>query len=390
MAALAGSPEQSELARHVADTMAALTKIYDRGYFLTCWREQRFEAELWSRMGELGLFSVGVPEEQGGMGGGLAGMVQVLDGLSSAGLPTMLYSLTCFSRTPILRHGTPEQIERFVKPTMSGEKKIAFAITEPDAGTNTFRIATKATPHKGGWRLNGAKVFTSAANHAELMMVIARTRPYTPGASRREGISVFVIDTNHPGVQMTPLNIELYSPEQQFQVFFNDVDVGPEALIGPEGQGMETMFDALNPERLLSAVLCIGVGDFALAKTIDYVKQRAPFGRPIGAYQGVQHPMARAKAHLDAARLMTYYSAHAFDAGGNVAATANMAKYLGAQASVEAVDAAIQFHGGYGFDADYDVITLWPIVRLFKVAPLNDEMILNYIGEHVLGLPKSY
>ena len=385
-----GGNGNGELAGHVAETMAGLTRSFDRAYFLDCWRAHRFEDELWLKMGELGLHGVGVPEAQGGMGGGLTEMVLIMDLLSQAGLPSFLYALTCFSRTPIVRHGTPQQIERFLQPTLSGKQKICFAITEPDAGTNTYRITTRAERHNGGWRINGQKVFISAADHADLMMVVARTRPYTPGENRKDGISVFVIDAKHPGVELKPLNIELYSPEKQFQVFLTDVDVDDGALIGPEGQGLETLFDALNPERLLISAICVGLGDYALGKTVDYVNQRAPFGKPIGSYQGVQHGMARAKAHIDAARLMAYHAAHVFDGGGRAGAAANMAKLLASEAGTEAVDASIQYHGGYGFDADYDIITLWPMVRLCKTAPLNNEMVLNYIGEHVLQLPKSY
>lgn len=388
--ALSDGNGSGQLAKDVRETMSGVTSQFGRDYLLDCWRENRFVTELWDKLGELGLLGVGVPEKWGGMGGGLAEMVLIMDLLSQAGTPPFLYALTCFSREPILRHGTPEQIEQFVVPTASGAAKICFAITESDAGTNSFRITTRAERTGSGWVLNGNKVFISGADHAELMMVIARTRPYKEGAERKEGLSVFVIDAKAPGVELSPLNIEMYLPERQFQVNFNDVEMPHHALIGPEGEGLATLFDALNPERLLISAISVGLGDFAIAKTVAYVQQRAPFGKPIGSYQGVQHPLARAKAHVDAARLMAYCAARTFDAGGKAGPSANMAKLLASEAGIEAVDAAIQFHGGYGFDEDYDIITLWPLVRLFKTAPLNNEMILNYIGEHVLHLPKSY
>ena len=385
-----GTNGDSELAASVRETLAGITSQFDRQYLLDCWRKQEFTTALWNKMGELGLLGIGVPEEAGGTGGGLAELALVCDLLSQAGLPPFLFTLTCFARTPVVKHGTPSQIEQFVTPTATGAKRMCFAITEPDAGTNSFRMSTKAERTAGGWVLNGQKVFISGAADADLMMVIARTRPYQEGGDRKDGISVFVIDAKAKGVELNPLNVEMYLPELQYQVYLNDVEVPEDALIGPEGKGLTTLFDALNPERLLIAATCVGTGEYALSKVVDYVNQRAPFGQPTGSYQGVQHPLARAKSHLEAARLMTYFAARLFDSGGQAGPAANMAKLLASEAGVEAVDAAIQFHGGYGFDVDYDIITLWPMLRLFKTAPLNNEMILNYIGEHILHLPKSY
>jgi acyl-CoA dehydrogenase len=203
-------------------------------------------------------------------------------------------------------------------------------------------------------------------------------------------MSLFVLDMKTPGITLKQLNIQVETAERQYMVFFDNVKLPADALIGEAGKGAKLMFEGLNSERLLAAGAAIGLGDYALAKAVAYSKERKPFGKPIGSYQALQHRMAQAKAQIEAARLMTYNAAERFDAGEDAGAHANMAKLLGSQAAVAAVEAALQTHGGYGFDRDYDVVTLWPMIRLLEIAPINNEMLLNYIGEHVLGLPKSY
>lgn len=378
------------LLQGVRETVAGLTKRFDRAYWLKCAREGRFIDEQWKAMGELGLLGLSVPEEYGGSGGGVMGMVLVKDLLSRAGIPPLMLTVTGLARIPIIKYGTKAQIEKWVTPTVSGDLKICFALTEPEAGTNSFKITTHASHENGGWVLNGQKTFISAVSDADVMMVVARTRPYSEGASRKDGISVFMLDLKTPGIEYHPLNIDLKIPEKQFTVFFDDVKLPEDALIGEEGRGMGLLFDALNPERLLTAASAVGIGDYAIGRTVEYVKQRAPFGAPLGSYQAVQHPLARAKAKIESARIMMYQTARYFDMGGRAGPASNMVKFLASEAAVEAVDAAIQFHGGNGFDIDYDIITLWPLARLTRVAPVNNEMMLNYIGEHVLGLPKSY
>lgn len=277
-----------------------------------------------------------------------------------------------------------------MKPTTTGERKLCFAITEPDAGTNSFKIKTQARPVDDGWVLNGRKVFISGADEADDMLVVCRTRALAEVGDRRQGLSLFVVDMKSPGIELQKLNIAIEWPEKQFIVFFNDVHMPSDALIGHQDEGSRYLFDGLNSERILAAALSVGLGNYVLNRGVEYAKLRAPFNTPIGAYQGIQHPMARARAHLDAARLMTYEAASRFDAGISAGRQANMAKLLAADAAVAAAEIALQAHGGNGFDADYDIITLWPMIRLGQTIPINNEMILNYIGEHVLGLPKSY
>ncbi|MDP3808051.1 acyl-CoA dehydrogenase family protein [Hydrogenophaga sp.] len=376
--------------RDVQEAARGVTTLYPRSYILQCIKEDRFPDELWQKLGEFGLLGLSVPEEYGGSGGGVLEITALNEALALAGVPTLFLVVTGLGRVPIMRNGTPEQIRKFVTPTCTGEKKLCFAITEPNAGTNSFAMTTLATSDGDGWVLNGQKVFISGARDADYMLVIARTTKAGEVKNRTEGISLFVLDMKTPGIQLTQLNIQVETAERQYMVFFDNVKLPADALIGEAGKGAKLMFEGLNSERLRAAGAAIGLGDYALAKAVAYSKDRKPFGKPIGSYQALQHRMAQAKAQIEAARLMTYNAAERFDAGEDAGAHANMAKLLGSQAAVAAVEAALQTHGGYGFDRDYDIVTLWPMVRLLEIAPINNEMLLNYIGEHVLGLPKSY
>jgi acyl-CoA dehydrogenase len=384
-------PELDEIREAVHDATRGVTDKYDRKFWLECASEERFPVEIWDAMVAQGLLGLGVPEELGGSGGGMTEVVAAMEAMSIAGIPIALYLLTAFARETILRHASDEQKQRFVIPLVEGESRLCFAITEPNAGTNSFRIETVATKtDKGTYKLNGSKIFISAADAADKMMVVARTQRLSEVEDRKAGFSIFVVDTDSPGLDMNVQDIGIVMPDRQFTVFFSDVEVPAENLIGEEGSGFRYLFDALNPERMLVSAWAIGLGDYAVAKAVDYANERAPFGKPIGSYQGLQHPLARAKANLDAARLMMYSAARIFDLGGDAGYLANAAKLLGSEAATNAVDAAVQTHGGYAFSDEYDVATIWPVTRLLRIAPVNNEMVLNYIGEHVLGLPKSY
>jgi acyl-CoA dehydrogenase len=385
---LGGDLDDMRAAVHAATR--GVTEKFDRDHWLRCSREHRFPDEMWSAMAAQGLHGLGVPEEWGGSGAGLLPVVAAMEAMSAAGVPIALYLLTAFARETILRHGSDEQRARLVAPLAAGERRMCFAITEPDAGTNSFRIRTTATPAPGGgYRLTGSKIFISGADAADRMMVIARTARADP-QDRKRGLSVFVVDTDAAGLDLQAQDIGILMPDRQFVVYFTDVEVPAENRIGEEGEGFRYLFDALNPERMLVAAWAIGLGDYAVSKAVAYAAERAPFGRPIGGYQALQHPLARSRANLDAARLMMYSAARVFDNGGDAGYLANAAKLLASEAATDAVDAAIQTFGGYAFTADYDVSSLWPVTRLLRIAPVNNEMVLNYIGEHVLGLPRSY
>jgi acyl-CoA dehydrogenase len=383
--------ESGELREAVHEATRGVTEKYDRKHWLECARENRFPEDMWQAMVDQGLLGLGVPEEYGGSGGGMLGVVAAMEAMSTAGVPLALYLLTAFAREAILRHGTEDQKKRFITPISSGKERMCFAITEPNAGTNSFKMETLATKTKNGsYLINGQKLFISAADASDKMMVVLRTTKASEVLDRRSGLSVMIVDTKTPGIEMQKQDIGIVMPDHQYIIYFNDAEIPEENLIGAEGMGVRYMFDALNPERMLVSAWAIGLGDFALSKAVDYAKERAPFGQPIGSYQSIQHPLARAKAQLDAARLMMYTAARIFDEGGEAGYYANAAKLLGSEAAVGAVDAAIQSHGGYAFSDEYDVATIWPVVRLLRIAPVNNEMVLNYIGEHVLGLPRSY
>jgi acyl-CoA dehydrogenase len=384
------APHLGEVRMAVHEAARGVTARFDRAYWVDCARNGQFTDGMWEAMVEQGLLGLGVAEEYGGSGGGVTDTVAAMEAISSAGTPLALYILTVFARETILRHGTPEQCRALVTPTVTGEQRMCFAVTEPNAGTNTFAIETLATKTlDGDYVLNGQKIFISAIDVSDTVMVVTRTTRASEVADRRQGLSLFVVDVRSPGIELQPLDIGIVMPDRQYSVFFTDVRVPADRLIGAEGEGFRLLFDALNCERLLAAAWAIGVGDYALAKAVAYVRERAPFGKPIGAYQAVQHPLAMAKVKLDSARLLMYTASRSFDEGVQGGYLANAAKLMASTAAVEACDAAIQSHGGYAFDNDVDVHTLWAIARLLKIAPVNNEIILNYIGEHVLRLPRS-
>lgn len=374
----------------VREAVRGVVAVVDRREYVRRAHEGGSLDDMWKALADLGLLGVGVPEQYGGSGGGIGGPVALMEALSEAGIPPLLYLLTAFSRTTILRHGTEEQKQRFVVPTTTGASRLCFAITEADAGTNSFRMRTFAEQDGDHYVLRGEKVFISAADEADHGLVVARTTRLADAADKRTGISLFVVPMDAAGVELQQMPIDLHSPERQFVLHLDDVTVPAANMIGSRDHGLAALFDALNPERLLVSAWAVGLGVHALERGVAHVRERAPFGRPIGAYQGVQHPLARARAHLDAARLMTYEACAEFDRGGEAGAYANMAKLLASEAANAAADAVIQSFGGSAFDTDTDVITLWPMIRLVRIAPVNNEMTLNYIAERVLGLPKSY
>lgn len=375
----------------IEQAIRGITRRFDRAYWLRCYKESRFTDELWRAMAEAGLLGAGIPEEYGGVGGGLTETSAVMDGLSRVGLAPLYLVITGLSRAAILKHGTEDQKRRYIPPTVSGEEKFCFAITEPNAGTNSFKIQTLAKETgKGTYKISGQKIFISGADVAEWILLVVRTTPYSQVKDRREGLALFIVDAKAPGIELNPLNIPMVCPERQFIVNFDEVEVPAENLVGKKDDGVRVLFDALNPERLLIAAMCLGIGDFALQKAVDYANTRAPFDEPIGSYQALQHPMAYAKAHLEASRLMLYRAAQVYDEGSVAGAESNMAKLLCTEAATEACEIALQVHGGYGFDMDYDILSLWSIARVMEVAPINNQMVLNFLGEKVLGLPKSY
>ncbi len=383
--------DQCDLLLGVVDAVDGLTTHFDREYVKQCELGKRDYRELYQAMADNGLLGLGIPEQYGGMGGGVTAAVLLSDLLGQKGLASLSQILSAFSRHAILMHGTEEQIQSYVVPTITGQKSFCIMATEPDAGTNTFAITSRAKKEGDVWLLNGQKTFITQADTADYGLVITRTEESQGGDKRTAGISLFVLDMKSKGIERQKLNISLgRSEDTQWHVFFDDVELPHDALVGAEGKGMAVMFDALNPERFLVAALALGFSEFVLNKTLDYVKQRAPFGKPTGSYQAIQHPLANNRIHLDAARLMLYQGTKIYDAGGEAGTYANSAKYLASTYGCETCDAAIQFHGGSGMDEDTDVIVIWKLLRTLRIAPINNEMVLNYVAQHDLGLPRSY
>lgn len=383
------SDDRTALRDGIRETVTQIAARHPRAEWLELARAGRHLDGMWQDLADAGLLGLGVPEDRGGAGGGLVEMALLMDALATRGVPTLHLILTGLVHAALVRHATPEQFQRFVAPSITGAHRLCLGVTEPDAGTNTFHLRTTTRRSGEGWSISGQKTFISGADEARHMLTVARSRELSP-AEGRAALSLHMVPLDAGGVELQALDVEILQPDTQFTVHLDDVELDPGSLIGTEGGGAGAMFDALNAERILAAAMSIGLGDYAVAKAAEYARVRAPFGRPIGAYQAVQHRLARAKAHLEAARSAMYDAAGAYDRGEPAGPRCTMAKLLGSEAGVEGVDAAIQAHGGYAFAAEHDVVTLWPLVRLLCVAPVNNEMALNTIGERVLGLPKAY
>ena len=345
--------------------------------------------ELWRALADHGFLGVNIPAEHGGGGLGLLELAMVEEEVSAAGCPLLpLLVSPGVAGTILARHGTPGQQARWLPGLGSGRAHYALAVTEPDAGSNSHRLRTRATRDGDGWLLRGTKTYISGLEDAQAMLVLAQTGE--AAAAGRGSLSVFLVDVDAPGVSRQPIDTVVEAPEQQWTLFFDDVAVAADRLVGAPGEGLRVSFDGLNPERILAAALCTGVGRYALAKASAYANEREVWGRPIGAHQGVAHPLAEAKIALEAARLMTWKAAVLHDAGEAAGEAANMAKLLAADAAARCLDQAIQTHGGNGLAREYGLADLWFTVRLLRIAPVSREMILNHVAQHALGLPRSY
>ncbi|CAN5591020.1 acyl-CoA dehydrogenase family protein [soil metagenome] len=345
--------------------------------------------ELWDDLAEAGYLGVNIPTEYGGGGLGMQALSWVGEEITAAGCSTLLIVVSPAIVGSILaRHGSSEQKEQWLTGIGAGTIKVAFAITEPDAGTNSHNLATTLEPHDGGYRLNGQKTYISAVEDSDAVLVIARLRD-------EEGTlglpAPVLVDVDAPGFTRTRIPMADVGPDHQWQLFFEDVEVDPDRLIGGPAGGLGAIFDGLNPERIMGAALSNGIGRHALAKASEYARERSVWNAPIGTHQGVAHPLAEAKIELELARLMTGKAAALYDAGAKGAGeAANMAKFAAAEASIKCVDRAIQTHGGNGFALEYGMPQMWWGARIARTAPVSREMVLNYVAEHSLRLPKSY
>ena len=356
--------------------------------FAAIGRERGSATELWRPLAEHGFLGVNIPEQYEGGGLGLYELAIVEEEISAAGCPMLpLLVSPGIAGTVLTRYGSEEQKDRWLRGIGSGREYYAFAITEPDAGSNIHKLSLRASRKGDGWRLSGSKTYISGVEEATGLLVMARTGE---GPNGRGRLSLFMVDPDAPGLTRQRIDTALQAPENQWTLYFDDVEVSDDRLIGGEGDGLRIGFDGLNPERILAAAICNGVGRYALEKASAYANERVVWDQPIGAHQGVAHPLAEAKVALEAARLMTDKAALLHDAGADAGEASNMAKLLAADAGLICLDRAIQAHGGNGLSNDYGLADLWWIVRLLKVAPVSREMILNYVAQHSLGLPRSY
>ncbi len=350
--------------------------------------------ELWTKLGEAGFIGVNIPAEYGGGGGGLTELALVCEELGAQGTPLLLLVVSAaISAEVITRFGTDAQRAAWLPGLAAGTTKVVFAITEPDAGSNTHRLSTTATRDGDGWVLRGTKYYISGVDEAQALLVVARTgEPSGPAPGRGEAVplSLFIVPADAPGLERTVLPVNLLLPEKQFTLHFDDVRVGPEALVGQEGDGFRQIFHGLNPERITGAAQCVGIARYLLGAASRYARERQVWDAPIGTHQGVAHPLARAKIETELAALMIRQACWQHDHGEPAGESANMAKYAAAEAAIAAADAAMQTHGGNGFASEFGLVPYWASARLLRVAPVNREMILNYVAQHSLGLPRSY
>ncbi len=344
--------------------------------------------ELWQALADAGFIGVNIPEEYGGSGLGITELMLVSEEIAALGCPLLLLLVSpAICATILARFGTDEQRGEFL-PKLATGAKMAFAITEPAAGSNSHEIETRAVLDGDVYRLTGTKYYISGFDEAEQVLVVTRTG--TDEDTGRGELSLFVVDSASKGLTAHPIPVEIRAPEKQFTLFFDDVVVPKARLVGTEGHGLKQVFVGLQPERILGASISNGLGRYALAKAADYARERVVWDAPIGAHQGIAHPLAKAKIELELARLMTHRAAWQYDNGQDAAEAANMAKYASAEAGLAALDAAIQTHGGNGLASEYGLADLWGMARLLRTAPVSREMILNYIAQHSLRLPRSY
>ncbi|UBI37274.1 MULTISPECIES: acyl-CoA dehydrogenase family protein [Streptomyces] len=346
--------------------------------------------ELWAEAGKLGYLGVNLPEEYGGGGAGIVELAIVLEELAAAGNPLLLMVVSpAICGTVIARFGTDEQKRRWLPGLASGATRMAFGITEPDAGSNSHRITTTARRDKGDWLLTGRKVFVSGVDVADATLIVGRTEDARTGRLKP---CLFVVDREAPGFRRNAIPMELSGDIRQFELVLDDVRLPADALVGDEDAGLLQLFAGLNPERVMTAAFALGLARYALRRAVEYARVRQVWDRPIGAHQAVAHPLADAHIGIELARLMTYRAAGLYDAGDDAAAgeAANMAKYAAAEVAVRTVDRAVHTLGGNGLTKEYGLAALLTAVRVARVAPVSREMILNYVSHRSLGLPKSY
>ncbi|GAB2977417.1 acyl-CoA dehydrogenase [Saccharothrix stipae] len=381
---------ESEERQALRKAVAALAGKYGHEYYTAKARAGEKTDELWSDVGRLGYLGVAVPEEYGGGGGGIGDLAAVCEELAAAGCPLLLTVVSpAICATIIARFGTEEQKRWWLPGFADGTTKMAFAITEPDAGSNSHKLTTAIHRDGDEWVLDGGKYYISGVDEVEAVMVVAR---HVDATGQRLLPSLVIVPTDAPGFTYRHIPMDVLSPEKQFTCFFDDVRLPLDALVGSADAGLAQLFAGLNPERIMAASLATGTARRALDQASEYARTRTVWDTPIGAHQGIAHPLAQCAIQVELARLMTQKAAALYDAGEDRAAgeAANMAKYAAGEAVAGAVDQAIQVHGGNGLASEYGLGAMLAASRLSRIAPVSREMILNFVAQHTLRLPRSY
>ncbi len=374
------------------DLRAAVREVCDRfpGEYWRGLEPDRYPEEFVAALTDAGYLGALIPEEYGGGGATLTEASVILEEVAASGGNPSACHAQMYIMGTLLRHGSEPQKQQYLPQLADGSLRLqAFAVTEPGAGSETTRIRTKAEKVDGGWLVNGQKIWTSRALYSDLMLLLARTTPYDDCVKKTDGLSTFLIDMRKvDGITIKPIATMIN--HNTTEVFFDNVVIPDEALIGEVGKGFRYILDGMNAERILIASECLGDGRFLLERAVQYANTREVFGGPIGANQGVQFPLARAYAALRAADLVRFEAARLYDAKEKCAEEANMAKLLASEASWAAANASMDAHGGFGFAVEYDIERKFRETRLYQTAPINNNLVLAYLGQHVMGLPKSY
>jgi acyl-CoA dehydrogenase len=384
--------EQQDEFHDIRDAVAKLCAQFPGEYWRKLDRQMAYPKAFVDALTEAGYLSVLIPEDYGGSGLKLSAAAAILEEIQRAGCNGGGCHAQMYTMGTVLRHGNDAQKAKYLPGIASGKLRLqAFGVTEPTSGTDTSSLKTVAKRDGDHYIVNGQKIWTSRAEHSDLMILLARTTPKEQARKRTDGLSVFIVDMREAkgkGLEIRPIRTMMNHATTE--VFFTDMRVPAENLIGDEGKGFRYILSGMNAERILIAAECIGDAKWFTAKATDYAKERAVFGRPIGQNQGIQFPIAKAYAQMRAAELMVKEATRKYEAGLDCGAEANMAKMLAADASWDAANACVQTHGGFGFAEEYDVERKFRETRLYQVAPISTNLILSYVAEHVLGLPRSY
>jgi len=358
-------------------------------YFIEQGRSKSDAVEFWQELAKAGILGLGIPERDGGSGATLSQIAAVIEELYSTGCTTQLGLSSVSGPGLVAEFGNEEQ--RSILPRFArGEVRICFALTEPDSGSNSFAMGTAAVLEGDEYVVNGQKLYISGADAADYMLLICRTPAEAAVSEKGRDVSIFLVDLNECRPEIRTLKMGLPTPERHCEVFFDDFRIPREALLGEPGDGKAQLFRILNHERVVAAAEAVGLGRYCVASAAEYAKHRVVFNEPIGAYQAVQHPLARSQARLDAARLLTAGAAKAWDRDEEAGALANSAKTMSAEAAWGSADAAMQTFGGSGFTDENGMWAVMLLVRMLRIAPISDELALSYISTNVLGLPRSY